>query len=298
MKRHIAKGQLHEAVSLKPFNSWHIGGPAEYLYWPRDLPDLQRFLRSLDASMPITYLGLGSNVLIPDAGLKGVVILTQGSLDELTLCGDAISAGAGLSCAKVARFAAHHQRVGGEFLAGIPGTIGGALRMNAGAFGGETWPCVQQVVLVNRQGALIHKKPEDFHIGYRQVTGLDEGEWFVSATFSFSPGDGRQSLADIKALLAKRSVSQPTGEPSCGSVFKNPPGKFAAELIDSLGLKGLCIGGACVSSKHANFIINQGDAKADDVLAIMSLIQVKVKAAFGVLLEPEVWIAGDPHCHK
>jgi len=292
MKRDIPKGVLHHHVDLRPFTSWHIGGCADRLYWPRDLDGLRAFLKQLDQKIPVTYLGLGSNVLISDEGIKGVVIITQGSLSTLSVDGDRVTAGAGLSCAKVARFAAHNNLVGGEFLAGIPGTIGGALRMNAGAFGGETWPKVEGVMLINRQGELLQRKPDAFRVGYRKLKGLKEDEWFVSANFIFSGGDGKRSLQSIKALLTKRSATQPTGEPSCGSVFKNPPGKFSAQLIDSLGLKGKTVGGAQISEKHANFIINQGCATAHDVLALIHFVRAKVKARYNILLELEVMILG------
>ena len=292
MKRDIAKGILHKNIDLKPFTSWHIGGQAEYLYWPKDLADLQTFLPTIEQNKPITYLGLGSNVLIKDAGVKGVVIIVQGALTRLEVNENKVIVGAGHSCAKVARFAAHNNLVGGEFLAGIPGTIGGALFMNAGAFGGETWACIDSVRLIRRSGQIITKRAEDFDIHYRYINGLSDDEWFISGTFSFMEGDGKKSLADIKALLAKRSLTQPTGEPSCGSVFKNPPGEFAAELIESLGLKGFAIGGAQVSEKHANFIINEGGATAKDILTIISEIKRLVKEQFNIMLQAEVKVVG------
>lgn len=293
-KRFIPKGQLLKSVNLARFTSWHIGGNAEWLYWPADLEDLKTFLPTLDASLPITWLGLGSNVLVREGGIKGVVIITQGVLTGLALLPNGqIFAQAGLSCAQVARFAARQHRVEGEFLAGIPGTIGGALRMNAGAFGGETWDKVVAVQTIDRCGNIHHRLASEFHPSYRQVQGLAQDEWFVGGYFELPPGDGAKSLQAIKSLLAKRSETQPTGEPTCGSVFRNPPGDFAARLIDSLGFKGYCVGGAQVSHKHANFIVNQGQARACEVEQLIEKLRVAVLERYGVELEPEVKILGE-----
>lgn len=294
-KRKITKGVVHEHVCLKAFNSWHIGGKAERLYWPIDLADLQRFLTTLPSDEPITWLGLGSNVLIRDGGIKGTVIITQGALSALTMLpGARLYAQAGVSCAQAARFAARHDAVNGEFLAGIPGTMGGALLMNAGAFGGETWPVVVQVETMNRQGEIEQRLPESFEIAYRHTAGLAQDEWFVSATLQLAEGDGKASLAKIKNLLAKRAETQPTGEPSCGSVFQNPPGDFAARLIESLALKGHRVGGIEVSPKHANFMINCADASATDTEQLIQHVQHRVREAYGITLQPEVKFVGEP----
>ncbi len=296
-KRDIKKGQWLENVCLAPFTSWRIGGCAQRFYWPNDLADLSRFLRQCPPDEPITWLGLGSNVLIRDGGIHGTVIVTQGSLKDLSRQSDRlIYAQAGLSCAQVARFAAKNDLVGSAFLAGIPGTIGGALMMNAGAFGGETWPCIASVELINRQGGVIHKPASEFIASYRSLAGLPPDHGFVSAIFQFAPGNGAASFAEIKALLAKRAETQPTGEPSCGSVFRNPDGDHAARLIESLDLKGTIIGGAQISPKHANFIVNLGQACAADVEALIELIQRKVKAVYGITLQREVKILGCKIC--
>ena len=289
MKRDIQRGQCHYDVSLKPFNTWHIGGAAEKLYWPKDLADLQQFLRRTPNDEPLTWLGLGSNVLIDDAGIAGTVIITQGALQSLTMQENKVRAEAGISCAQVARFAAkNEQGEGAEFMAGIPGTVGGALFMNAGAFGGETWDNVVAVEVLSRDGSLHHRKPQDFEHGYRYCHGLGADEWFVAGVFEFAPGPAQTSLDKLKGLLAKRADTQPTGKPCCGSVFRNPQGDYAGRLIESLNLKGHKIGGAQVSEKHANFIINAGDATAHDVLQLVSYLQQRVKEAYNIELQTEM----------
>jgi UDP-N-acetylmuramate dehydrogenase len=288
-KRDIEKGQLQTDVNLAGFNTWQVGGNAERFYWPLDLEDLQQFLKKTPVDEKITWLGIGSNVLIPDEGIKGTVIVTQGALKELELLeSNLIYAQAGISCAQVARFGARNNLVNGEFLAGIPGSIGGALWMNAGAFGGETWQRVAYVDTINHQGEVKRRYPAEFKVQYRKTEGLAPNEWFVAGAFKFDPGNGEESLAKIKALLDKRAQTQPTGEPSCGSTFKNPPGDFAGRLIESLDLKGHQIGQARISPKHANFIINMGGATAKDMKDMIAFIQQKVKTAYGIDLHAEV----------
>ena len=291
-KREITKGQIQLNVSMKPFTSWHIGGNADRLYWPLHLQDLQQFLKTLPQDEPLTWIGLGSNILVSDAGIAGTTIITQGVLKEMTLTSSTqVRAEAGLSCAQVARFAAKNNLVGGEFLAGIPGTVGGALLMNAGAFGGETWEKVSQVETIDRNGKITCHPASDFKHGYRFITGLKNDEWFIAATFDFTPGDGKESLSKIKALLERRAETQPTGEPSCGSVFRNPPGDYSARLIENAGLKGHTVGEAQVSPKHANFIINTGEATAKDTLALVRFIQDKILKQTGIALHPEFkWV--------
>ncbi len=288
-KRDLEKGQLHTNVNLASFTSWQLGGNAERFYWPLDLEDLQQFLKKLPADEKITWLGLGSNVLVPDEGIKGMVIITQGALKEMELIEPTlVYAQAGISCAQVARFGARNNLVTGEFLAGIPGSVGGALWMNAGAFGGETWQRIEYVDTINRQGEIKRRSPSEFTIHYRKTEGLAPNEWFVAGAFRFQPGNGEEGLANIKALLEKRAQTQPTGEPSCGSTFKNPPGDYAGRLIESLGLKGHQIGQARISPKHANFIINLGGATAKDMKEMIAFVQQKVKEAYGIELHPEV----------
>ncbi|TAL61152.1 MAG: UDP-N-acetylmuramate dehydrogenase [Legionella sp.] len=288
------QGTLLLNEKLADYTTWRVGGPAAKLYKPASIADLAQFLRQLPADEPVLWLGLGSNSLIRDAGFSGTVILTQGCLKEMELLDDQqIRVEAGVSCASMARFCARNNLAGGEFWAGIPGTMGGALRMNAGCHGGETWQLVTQVQTMNRQGEIRVRQPEEFEIAYRHVAGLDN-EWFVSATFKLASGDKETSLQIIKDLLAHRANTQPTNEYNCGSVFRNPPGNFAAKLIESCGLKGFNRGGAMVSTKHANFIINhEGSASAADIEALIHFVQTKVQEQTSVELVREVHIIGD-----
>lgn len=288
------KGVLLYNESLAKYTTWRVGGPAAKLYKPTSITDLALFLRTLPETENLLWLGLGSNSLIRDSGFSGTVILTQGCLKDLVLLEDnKIKVDAGVSCASMARFCARNHLSGGEFWAGIPGTMGGALRMNAGCHGGETWQGVVELQTMNRKGELNIRKPEEYKVAYRHVSGPPD-EWFVSATFKLQPGNKEISLQVIKDLLEHRANTQPTNEYNCGSVFRNPPGDFAARLIESFGLKGFSIGGAVVSQKHANFIINhQGSATAADIEALIHLVQTKIHEQTTIELMREVHIIGD-----
>lgn len=285
-------------MPLARFTTWHIGGPAKQYFRPLDNKDLCSFLRELPEQENLFWLGLGSNVLIRDHGFDGTVIHTakmQAKIDIITHDpehGLVMNVDAGVPCAKIAKAAAKHFVVGAEFFAGIPGTMGGALAMNAGAFGGETWQHVLSVDVVNRRGEIIRRKPEEYSVGYRSVSGPTD-EWFLAAQLRFLPGDQLQANVRIKELLARRNATQPIGLPSCGSVFRNPDGKYAAELIEASKLKGKRVGGAEVSTKHANFIINMGDATARDVEMLITHIQHVVWQDHAVQLCPEVKFVGD-----
>jgi len=292
MSESAYKGEMLFDEPLARYTSWRVGGPARRLYRPADSKDLVQFLKSLPQDEPLLWLGLGSNLLVRDGGFDGTVILTRGQLDGMELLdNNRVRADAGVSSAKLARFTAHHGLCGAEFLAGIPGTLGGALIMNAGAFGGETWDWVEQVETVDRTGEVRVRKPNEFTIAYRKVSGV-EGEWLLAAILKLKPGDGEAGLEAIQQLLDKRAASQPIGLPSCGSVFRNPEGDYAARLIEQAGLKGTCIGKACVSEKHANFIINTGGAKAAEIEQLMQLVREQVEKASGVQLISEVHIVG------
>lgn len=279
---------------LADYTTWRVGGPAACLFKPAHVVDLAKFLRALPDDEPLLWLGLGSNSLIREGGFAGTVILTQGCLKEITLIEpQVIEVEAGVSCASMARFCARNHLAGGEFWAGIPGTMGGALRMNAGCHGGETWQHVVEIRTMTRQGEIRVRRPEEFEVAYRHVSGLKD-EWFISAKFKLAQGDKDTSLQLIKNLLAHRANTQPTNEYNCGSVFRNPPGDFAARLIEACGLKGFSLGGAMVSSKHANFIINhEGRALASDIEALIHLVQTKVYEQAKVDLVREVHILGD-----
>ena len=274
--------------------TWRVGGPARHYFQPADLADLSDFLRSLPGGEPILWLGLGSNLLVRDGGFPGTVIAMQGRLDEIEpVAGDRLKVGAGASCALVARQAARAGLCGAAFLAGIPGTMGGALAMNAGAFGGETWERVINVQTIDRMGVVRRRTPLEFKVAYREVQAPAE-EWFVGCELQLEPGDAGKERAEIKRLLKKRNTTQPVGQPSAGSTFRNPPGDHAARLIEAAGLKGFGIGGAQVSEKHANFIINRGDATAGQIERLIRHVQKVVQERFGIELQTEVHIVGEP----
>lgn len=287
------RGELAQNIALDRYTSWRVGGRAARVYRPADRDDLCRFLAGLDPAEPLLWIGLGSNLLVRDGGFPGTVIVTQGRVREMRAWGEhGIEAECGVACAQIARHAARANLVGGEFFAGIPGTLGGALAMNAGAFGGETWSIVAGVDTVDRRGVVHTREPAEFSVGYRQVQGPPD-EWFLAARLALSPGDGAASRDRIRSLLERRAATQPTGLPSCGSVFRNPPGDHAARLIEAAGLKGLRRGAAEVSPRHANFIINTGGATAADIEALIGEVRERVNGCFGVLLEPEVRIVGE-----
>lgn len=296
------RGQLSENEPMARHVSWRAGGAADRAYVPADLVDLQAFLGALPASEPVYFVGLGSNLLVRDGGLRGTVVFTHWALRQLRFeaGGDEIHAEAGVPSPKVARFAAMHELTGAEFLAGIPGTVGGALAMNAGCYGGETWNIVSGVRTIDRSGALHERARADYDIDYRHVSLKARGarrkaeEWFVAATFRLARGSGAESRRRIRELLETRIASQPLSTPNAGSVFRNPEGEYAARLIEACGLKGRIVGGAVISPKHANFIVNAGRARAADIEALIELAQVAVKRKFGIELEREVRIIGDP----
>lgn len=312
------KGVLRLNEAMAKHVSWRAGGNAARAYIPAGLDDLAAFLKALPLAEPVLFVGLGSNLLVRDGGFKGTVILMHAVLNEVRIEDERIYAEAGVASPKLARFAAKHDFEGAEFLAGIPGTIGGALAMNAGCYGAETWEKVDEVLTINHRGELQHRKPGAYEIGYRHVALRAGGEWltvmggdkqpginhgspitvhpqecFAAAWFTFSRGDGQAAQRRIKALLKKRISAQPLQQPNAGSVFRNPPGDYAARLIEACGLKGRRAGDAQVSEKHANFIVNLGDATAADIERLIGTVQDTVRREKGILLECEVRIVGD-----
>jgi UDP-N-acetylmuramate dehydrogenase len=287
------RGELKEYEPLARYTSWRVGGAAKRFYKPADIADLALFLQSLPENEELTWIGLGSNVLIRDGGIAGTVISTLGSLNKIELLNPfTVRAEAGVPCAKLAKFCAKSGLAESSFFAGIPGTVGGALMMNAGAFNGITWNQVVAVETVDRRGTLRLRSPADYQIQYREIKA-PLGEWFVAGHFSFPQGESEILQAQIKELLRKRSAAQPIGVLSCGSVFRNPPGDYAARLIDISGLKGTKIGGAMVSDKHANFILNSGSATAQDIEDLIELVAERVEILQKVRLTPEVHIIGE-----
>jgi UDP-N-acetylmuramate dehydrogenase len=276
---------------MRRHTSWRVGGPADRFYEPASVAELQEILAALPHTTPLLWLGLGSNLLVRDGGVRGAVIATGALPRELErLDGDRVRAGAGLPCALLARACVRWQLGPAAFFAGIPGTVGGALAMNAGAFGGETWTHVERVTTIDRGGKLHERARAEFTVGYRSVQG-PAGEWFLGATFALERDSTTASA--LKAMLARRNATQPLRLPSCGSVFRNPPGDHAGRLIESAGLKGARVGGAVVSEKHANFIINSGDATAADVEELIERVRAEVERQSGVRLELEVRVVGE-----
>ena len=290
--QHSIKGKLMFDEPMSKHTSWRLGGPADRYYVPSDLRDLQNFLAELSTDLDILWVGLGSNMLVRDGGFRGQVIAPLNALNEIQLNQDgSLYVETGVSCAKLAKFCRKQGVAGADFFAGIPGTIGGALAMNAGAFGGETWAAVERLFMLDRRGRLAERSAAEFEVGYRRVT-LPQQEWFAAALFRFAERTAGED-SNIRQLLQQRNAAQPIGQPSCGSVFKNPPGKHAAQLIEAAGLKGYCLGAACVSSKHANFIISSSATTASDVEALIEHIRATVVAKFDICLEAEVRIVGE-----
>jgi UDP-N-acetylmuramate dehydrogenase len=284
---------LHFKEPMARHVSWRAGGPADRFFVPRDLEDLAAFLKGLPANEAVLFVGLGSNLLVRDGGFRGTVILTHSATLRPQLREGLLYAQAGVASPKVARFAAQHQLTGAEFLAGIPGTVGGALAMNAGCYGSETWDIVEKVLTLDRSGEIHERDKSVFEIGYRHCRAPRE-EWFAAAYFRLQPGDGEASRARIKEFLARRIATQPLQLPNAGSVFRNPPGDHAARLIESCGLKGLQRGGARVSEKHANFIVNpDGAASAADIEWLILEVRKRVLEKTGVELIAEVRIVGE-----
>ncbi len=289
------RGELRRHEPMARHVSWRAGGAADRCYVPADLDDLAAFLRQLPAGEPLLFVGLGSNLLVRDGGFRGTVVLMHSAKKHPQLAAGRIYAEAAVASPKVARFAALHGLAGAEFLAGIPGTIGGALAMNAGCYGGETWNIVERVRTIDRAGAWHTRVPQDFAIDYRHCS-LRSGaeEWFAAAWFHLPPGDSDVSRERIRLFLKRRIAAQPLELPNAGSVFRNPPGDHAARLIEACGLRGLTRGGARVSEKHANFIVNpKGAARASDIEWLIEAVRAAVRAHAGIDLVAEVRIVGE-----
>lgn len=291
------KGVLLENEVMSRHTSWRVGGVADRFYCPTDINDLATYLKTLDSNEPVFWIGLGSNLLVRDGGVRGTVICTSGVLNEVKQIDDRhIYVEAGVPSPKLAKFSAKLGLTGAEFLSGIPGTLGGALKMNAGAVGGEAWDIVESVETIDSNGDLHKRNAEEFLVSYRHVESkekLKQPEWFVSAVIKLTKGNKEESLQTIKNHLNRRSATQPTQQPNAGSVFRNPEGDYAARLIETCGLKGFCIGGACVSEKHANFIINTGTATAKDIEVLIETVHKKVLQQHEINLIREVQVIGE-----
>lgn len=304
----VLRGQFLYNEPMSRHVSWRAGGAARRVYIPADLEDMAWLVRSVPAHEDIHVVGLGSNLLVRDGGVNGVVILLHGVLKKLAIESRThglppppedvdtalVYAQVGVATPKLARFSATHGLVGGEFWAGIPGTVGGAIAMNAGCYGGQTWDRLVQVQTLDRDGLLNERRPDEYVIGYRHVAlKHTHEEWFIGGWFRLARGDGAASRETIKDLLKKRITAQPLSQPNAGSVFRNPPGDYAARLIEACGLKGFRIGDAQVSEKHANFIVNLGKATATDIERLIEHVEDCVEARTNVQLIREVRIIGE-----
>lgn len=286
------QGELRSNEPMSRHTSLRVGGPAELFFVPASIEDLQSFLHELDDDTPVFWFGIGSNLLVREGGLRGVVISATKILRDLEQVDHyVVRAGSGVPCTQLARKCIRWGLGPSEFFAGIPGTVGGALAMNAGAHGGETWERVESVRTIDRNGEIHERAPGEYTVGYRSVTG-PPNEWFLEATLRFDP-QATASMETLNTLLERRKNTQPLGLPSCGSVFRNPPDDHAARLIETANLKGFSIGGAEVSAKHANFIINRGDATATDIEELIEHVRHSVTETHGIELIHEVHIVGE-----
>jgi UDP-N-acetylmuramate dehydrogenase len=276
--------------SLSRHTSWKVGGPADIYFTPNDRNELSHFLKLNDGS--ITWLGNGTNILVRDGGVKGVVISTRKSFNKIELMDkSSCKVEAGISCFELAMYATKNNLGPAAFFSGIPGSIGGALTMNAGCFGSETWEFVKSVEVIDRNGEIYHLDPKEFSISYRSVS-FPFPLWFLSCDMVF-PDRGVTTVEELKILRDSRLERQPLTENTCGSVFKNPDGNHAGDLIERSGLKGFRVGGCAVSEKHANFIVNDKGATARDIETLIKHIQNTVKDRFGIDLDTEVRIIGE-----
>ena len=289
------RGTLLMNEPMSRHTSWRCGGDAEFFYTPADREDLVQLLRQIPGELDVHWVGLGSNLLVRDGGITGIVIRTSKGLNEIEItAGNQVYAESGVSCARVARFTTTNGLTGVEFLAGVPGSFGGALAMNAGAFGGETWDWVEKIECVDRNGDCSEIVRADIDYGYRRVD-LPAGNWVLGGVLTLDPApEGYEGREKIRSLLERRSSTQPIQSANAGSVFRNPQGDFAARLIEESGLKGETAGNAQISEVHANFIVNRGDARASDIEELMLRVQREVSERTGVWLEPEVRILGEP----
>ncbi|HEV7432835.1 MAG TPA: UDP-N-acetylmuramate dehydrogenase [Steroidobacteraceae bacterium] len=278
---------------MSKHTSWRVGGPADVFFTPRDRADLAAFLAQLPADAPLLWVGLGSNLLVRDGGVRGVVICTYGAFTRLEhRAAQLVYCEAGVPCPRLTRSCARWGLGHAEFFAGIPGTLGGALAMNAGAYGGETWSYVRAVDVMARNGACHTRSAREYQVGYRQVLSPANDECFLAAELEFTAADPA-AAGEVRRLAKQRKQTQPLGEWSCGSVFTNPPGDHAARLIEAANLKGFRIGGAVVSEKHANFILNEGAATARDLEQLIAHLRDGVRRVHGIDLVPEVRIVGE-----
>jgi UDP-N-acetylmuramate dehydrogenase len=281
------RGRLLANQSLAELTWFRVGGPAQALLMPEDEDDLAYFLGAISPDVPVTVVGLGSNLIVRDGGVPGVVVRLGRGFNEIKVEGNTIQAGTAVPDVKVARAAQEAGLAGLSFMRGIPGAVGGALRMNGGAYGRETKDALISARAVDRQGRVHELKNADMHYTYRHC-GAPEDFIFTQATFGGTPGDRAVIAAEMDKITEAREATQPIKSRTGGSTFKNPPGKKAWELIDAAGCRGLTIGGAQVSELHCNFLINLGGATASDIETLGETVRTRVKENSGIDLEWEI----------
>ena len=287
------RGPVEAHASLAELIWFRTGGAAEWLVRPTDADDLAAFLRNLPADVPVLALGLGSNVIVRDGGVSGVTVRLGKAFAAVAVDGDCIRAGGGAPGIAVASAARDAGLTGLEFLRGIPGTAGGAVRMNAGAYGRDVADILVEATIVRRSGKVETLPASAFGFSYRH-SALADGDIVVEAVFRGQPGDRAAIAAEMDRIVAEREASQPLRSRTGGSTFRNPPGHKAWALIDAAGCRGLRRGGAQVSEKHTNFLINTGDASSADIEALGEEVRARVLAQSGVTLEWEIARVGEP----
>lgn len=291
----IGESRVHEDVAMSKYTSFRAGGCADLLVQVNDIQELKAVLHILDEEdSPHMILGNGSNVLVRDGGYRGAIVKLGGSFEDISVEDNAIRCGSSALLAAVAKVAADAGLTGLEFASGIPGSIGGAVFMNAGAYGSEIKGVLRRVTVISQDGArTFDLSAYDLELGYRRSLLQKTGDIVLEAEFALQTGDKDEIKQTMAELKEKRNAKQPVNYPSAGSFFKRPEGYFAGKLVQDAGLKGTSVGGAEVSQLHSGFIINKGGATATDIIQLMKLVQARVLEQFGVMLEPEVRIIGE-----
>lgn len=290
----IDKEKIYVNEKMEKHTTFRIGGPADYFVMPSDVTDVKAVIELCEQEkVPYYVVGNGSNLLVGDKGFRGVIIQIAGNMNQMQADGEVITAQAGCSLAQIAGKALDEELAGFEFAAGIPGTLGGAVRMNAGAYGGEIKDVLESAVVLTREGKVMELSVNEMEFGYRTSIIERTGWTILGGKIRLHKGKREEIKAVMDDLREKRVSKQPLEYPSAGSTFKRPKGYFAGKLIQDAGLRGFRVGGACVSEKHSGFVINIDHATADDVVSLMEQVDEKVRAQFGVGLEPEVRRIGE-----
>lgn len=294
LKTKLTNSTIKMNEPLKNYTYTETGGPADFYVTPKDFDDVSTLLNYChDNHIPVTYLGNGSNIIIRDGGIRGIV-LNLLELTHLTLEEGIISVGSGRAIIEVSRFARDNKLSGLEFACGIPGSVGGAVYMNAGAYGGEVKDCLLEATVATEKGELLTLSNEELELGYRRSNIQENHYVILEAKFRLAEGDIEDINAMMDDLTERRESKQPLEHPSCGSVFQRPPGNFAGKLIQDAGLQGHRIGGVEVSKKHAGFMVNVDNGTAGDYEELINFVQSSVKEKYGIELDTEVRVIGEP----